>query len=317
MTEKGPSIIDWSTLIAALVGGGLLTFIVSTLYSDVIDKPYLSINFDNHSKTFEITNIGRAAATHLVLTINSSEMPSITLMTENATTTAFKVVNLDVWELQVPRLSSGGWSVIDIGVSVNNKSPQPTLYASYDQGSNRNNTKISKSPLFLPIFISSILAALTFVYLYLHKTRKYMKYEHWFLCKIKFDVDNIADKKFGVTETLTDKLYSFNLWKDHSINMKQKMLEIQKDKGSYYEDIESFYTFIDIRDIHLKDKVGGKLQEDYDEVMRKASCLRKSSAIWAKDIGLVEKLGWRIPAIILGLGVPIVTVILVVAAGQL
>lgn len=140
-----------------------------------------------------------------------------------------------------------------------------------------------------------------------------MKYEQWFLSKIKIDVDNIADKNFGMTETLKDKLYSFKLWNNHPIHMKHKMLEIQKDKRSYYQDIESFYTFIDICDIHLKNKAGEKLQEDYADVVRKARCLRD---IWPKDIGLVEKLGWRIPAIIPGLGVPIVVVILAFAASQ-
>jgi hypothetical protein len=167
--------------------------------------------------------------------------------------------------LHIPRLASGGSSMINI--SMPQATTSPTVYASYDQGSSNSSVhrKVSDSPMFLPVALSSVFADIAFVYIYLHRKINGSIDGKYLIWKIKIDLGGVRElftrNPFDTT-TLVDKIYSFKLWDRYSYRLKNEIL-----KGEYSR-TERFYEKIRIRDNDLQTKLLD-LVRDRDSLMER------------------------------------------------
>jgi len=224
---------DWKSYTAAILGSGLVVFMVTTLYSDLINKPRVNIETPNHHQ-IEITNTGLAPATHLILTIKSIGNIAHIFSTESITQNSSTQIN-------VSRLASGKGSNITINLSKPD-TRAPTVYATYDQGSIRHPPipNLYENYLVnLPIIIPSIGAVISLIFLVEQRSKN--RILRFISAKIYLDL-RLVLKIFKHSPLNVQKwieqgsVYSNTLWED-------RKFEANKTKFFDKDDLSLIYKF--------------------------------------------------------------------------
>ena len=191
---------DWKSYTAAILGSGLVVFTVTTIYSSFINKPIINIELSENNNIIKVTNKGLAPATNLILTLYTNGQitnPPI-FSSENITATtgdntaSITQLNPQILQIQSGRLASGQGSHITISLP-NSNTNNPTVYATYDQGSVREPPMIGPDDAYLsasPIMIPSIGAIISFIYLIEQRSKNDML--RFMAAKIYRDVREVA-----------------------------------------------------------------------------------------------------------------------------
>jgi hypothetical protein len=308
---------DWRSYAAAILGSGLVVFIVTTLYSTLVNKPIINIDLSKND-TIEVTNKGLAPATHLMLTIYSNaEMTNFTIFSsenitqsaENITQSAENITHsvpqnssAQILRIQTARLASGEGSNITIDMSKSNTT-DPTIFATYDQGSIRHprNAGIYQDYLSnLPLIVASIGAILSLIYLIEQKSKNDML--RFMSAKVYRDVREVVkkiesdpyydEKLIGDQQFRGGGMYSNKLWANPKF-------EGMKVKFFNKEDLDKLYKFfanlierdsaIKAIELSLRDPLGARershrIHDANDKLNRAAKCAYENIS-WEKYAG--------------------------------
>jgi hypothetical protein len=251
---------DWKSYTAAILGSSLILFIVTTLYSALINKPIINIEpYENG--TIKVTNKGLASATHLVLTIYSNAQITnpIISSTENITVSVPQINPKEILQIQAARLVSGQGSNIMINLPKLNAKSLP-IYGTYDQGSTRQPPMLNLYDDYLsdsPIIIASIAAIISFIYFLEQRSKINML--RFMAAKIYRDLREVAmmklesdlhNDKILVDDKLLDGrgMYSNRLW----ANPKFEGMKIKFFNKVDIDKLYKFFAFLLDRDSVIK-----------------------------------------------------------------
>jgi hypothetical protein len=137
-------------IVIAVIASGIFVTAFTSFYSDFYKVPYLKIEpidsrYGDENKAFKITNIGRAPATNVTLTLKAPEEINITHHDIFATETleGEPKINNNLLVAHIPRFThdNGSEATIDTN-STAHKINTYTLFATYNEGSSTSGDKI-------------------------------------------------------------------------------------------------------------------------------------------------------------------------------
>jgi hypothetical protein len=157
-----------TTLIPTVIASSIVAAAFNSFYSDFYKVPTICIKISSQGTSVNVTNIGRTAAKHFVLTVSSpyTIISQSIFATENITSIKKNTTQLAV---NLPRFSNGEGSQIRVDLVVMNPNPTTSSsfysFATYDEGSTSYSTSNPKdcpdvltsfllSSFSLPIFLA-------------------------------------------------------------------------------------------------------------------------------------------------------------------
>jgi hypothetical protein len=260
--------VDWAHLIPTIIGSGLVIFVLQFAVNQQVLIPNIDFRTNDTGKLFEIGNVGLSTATDVIITVHGNNLTKpIFLSTDlvlNDNVVFTPSVPKTVWQIQIPRLSSGNASHYFMLF----ETKPNAIYVTYKQGSEQwPKPGFWDNPLYIVITTIAAIGVGLILFSYLHRRYKRQFYRLKFTAKVTHDMYQVFKELHNwpyFTDKYWDKLYSTQKW-DTKNKMVGSILE-EKDAALFNE----FYSKIVSRDITIKNIIEGiwtplkeKLEAEY------------------------------------------------------